>query len=129
MRYLDTKHLFVLFHDLAEIQGLIIFGGLDDGSAFNEEEFVVAAGYVFRGDFVLDFVIPEFPPFFSDLVTDVLRWLGPLLIEGGVIEFRHLQHHVTTFVFGRYQAVGSLLPLIVKLKDLITIYLSCENIV
>jgi hypothetical protein len=97
LRYLDTKHLFVFFHDLAEIQGLIIFGGLDDGSAFNEEEFVVAAGYVFRGDFVLDFVIPEFPPFFSDLVTDVLRWLGPLLIEGGVIGFRHLQHHVTIF--------------------------------
>jgi hypothetical protein len=32
------------------------------------------------------------------LVTDVLRWLGPLLIEGGIIGLRHLQHHGSTFL-------------------------------
>lgn len=75
---------------------MVVFGCLDDGAAFNEEEFVIATGDVFRRDFIFDFVVPEFSPFLADLVVDVLCWFGPLLIEGGVGWFRHLQHHVTT---------------------------------
>lgn len=97
LRQRDTEHFFVFFDDLAKIEGLVIFGGLNDGAAFDEEQFVVAAGHVFRGDLILDFVIPEFSPIFPNLVTDMLRWFGPLLIEGGVVWFRHVQHHDSTF--------------------------------